>query len=168
MSVIDPYVAKLERLREQLIPEAKEAIRLHSETILNLIKETQLGQGLNSDGARLSFQQGKFSGNGFYTEATEAIAHNAFSIALGEQPRKPKRAGSPYNFEWTGTTFDTMGIDLATDGLIHIFTADGKQMFLEELYGEIFSMTPANNDFVNNEIILPHLQKYILDNFWRV
>ena len=167
MAVLDPYLSNINRLKENLVSEAKEAIRLHSEEILNLIKETQLGKGLNSQGQRLSFQHGKQTGNGIYTKATEAIAHNAFAVALGQQPRKPKRAGSPYNFEWGGSTFDTMGIDLATDGLIHIFTADGKQMFLEEIYGEIFSMTDKNNDYVNRELILPHLQKYILDNFWR-
>lgn len=161
MSVVTPYLLNLQAISDKLPELAKTAILARKEEILNILRQKQLGIGENSMGQPLSWQDGENSGDGFYTKYTEELANTS-------NPKNQKRAGSPYTFQWSGSTFASMNIDTATEGSFHIFTQDGKQSLLEDVYGEIFQLTPEHNDFVNNEIILPFLYQYLLNNLMNV
>ena len=65
-------------------------IKRYENVFVNLQKK-QLSSGEDNEGDLF----------GTYTQATEEIA----SL---ENPRKPKKAGEPYNFEYTGGLFDGM------------------------------------------------------------
>ena len=100
---------------------------------------------------------------GVYSEATEAIAAT-------ETTRQPKIAGRPYNFEWTGATFDGMRIRTRIGaGYIEIYTTDEKYDLLIDTYsgffGEntIFGLTPESQaEFVSDK-----LQPAMQDEVWK-
>jgi len=155
---ISPYLKKLDSIKLDIEKIAKKAIIENGTIIKDLLKDRQLSDGKNSKGNPLKMRIGK--GTGFYAESTQDYADKqGLSV--------PKTKNSPYNFQWTGDTFDSMGIRTINGGY-EIFTIDGKQGLLETIYGEIFDLTEENNKYVNNEIILPALQKYILENFYKV
>ena len=163
MSVTDPYINKLRSIKSKIPSLAKKIVAENSDLILNILKFNQLGVGLNSDGLPLAWSHKGQKGDGTYAVATQGIAN--------DDPRyrsiKPKTAGSPYNFQWSGETFAFMGIKIKASKY-EIFTKSGKQKLLEEIYGEIFKLTEENNDFINETIIIPGLIDHILNNFHRV
>jgi hypothetical protein len=84
---------------------------------------------------------------GKYTQLTEDIAKT-------ENPRKPKVAGQPYNFEYTGGLFD--GFELPVDGTqAQFFSTDGKTEELFLKYDGLFGLQPENLRTVIKETILP-------------
>ena len=164
MSVTEPYINKLNSIKSKIPVLAKKAVAEESALILNILKFNQLGVGLNSDGLPLAWSHEGQSGTGKYATTTQGIANQDPSYAR----IKPKTAGSPYNFQWSGETFAFMDIKIKTSEF-EIFTSSGKQKLLEEIYdNEIFKLTKENNDFINETIILPSLIDYILNNFHRV
>lgn len=117
--------------------------------IYYLIKERQLGQGLNSAGKE----------TGTYKKITQKWAQDPY----GYKPRKSKNPGDPYNFDWTGDFVDGIYAKMESGGF-SIFSRDKKQSLLENKYGELLKLTDEHNTQVNMELILPELQKYILEN----
>ena len=157
MSIITPYIENLNRLKKEIPEIAKSAILEHKQEILQVIQFGQLGLGKNSYGRPLKWS----GGNGYYGKTTQGYADD-------QGIPYDKTAGHAYNFQWTNSTFDSMGIKQEDIDSYEIFTIDGKQQFLERIYGEIFKLTPQNNEFVNSTIISPAIYKYLLDNLLRV
>ena len=161
MSIVTPYIESLERLKDDIPLIAYDVAVKNAEKIIKILQDEQLGIGLNSFGSSLSFSQGNVSGDGTYTEWTEQIANH-------ESTRKPKQAGDVYNFEWTGSTFDSMILKADDSGEYQILSTDGKMRMLEGLYGKIFDLTPQHNEYVNEVIIKPELYKYLLNNLFKI
>ncbi len=160
MTVIQPYIDQVKKVRADIPKIAEDFIMANSEKILNLVKVDQLGKGLNSQGTPLVWKRGKQSGDGFYAEFTDIYAENLNTV-------KPKIAGQPYNFEWTGDTFNKMVIDIRNNNSFKIFTLDGKKALLEAAYGTIFSLNEGHNKIVN-QWILHHLYQYLFENLFDV
>lgn len=164
MSLLTPYINNLRSIEQDIPKIAKKAIRANVEEIENLLKQTQLGKGKNSDGLPLAWRQGKKSGNGRYAPTTQKFAN----LGIPSKPIRPKIPGQPYNFEWDGSTFRMMGVKLKGNEEYEIFTRTGKQKFLESIYGRIFDLTEKNNDLVNEKIVLPFIQDFIFENLLNV
>jgi hypothetical protein len=157
MSIITPYINNLEKLKTEIPDIAKTAIMEHKDEILYTIQFGQLGLGKNSFDKPLKWS----GGNGYYGKTTQQYAD-----AAGIPYDKTK--GQAYNFQWSGDTFDSMGIKQQELDSYEIFTIDGKQRLLEKTYGEIFKLTPQNNKFINDTIIVPAIYQHILKNLLRV
>ena len=85
---------------------------------------------------------------GTYSFATEQIAR-------GENPRKPKIAGQPFNFEYTGGFFDGMYLEI-TSGKEAVFKSkDEKYPLLRAKYKNIFGLQEDNLRKVIKQVILP-------------
>lgn len=153
MSVVTPYLKKLDKIKDSMERVARRAVQENMEFILFQIKERQLGLGMNSQGGIV----------GVYKPFTKKLAADPTN-----KPREPKIVGQPYNFEWSGELFDTLTLKLEADSY-SIFSTTGKDKFLEEQFKtKLTKLTPENNEIINNTIILPHLYKYILENFLKV
>lgn len=156
MSIVTPYIENLNNIKDQIPSVARSAIEENSEDIINVLKFSQLGIGLNSDGSPLRWS----GGTGFYAPSTQNIANRDPRYSR----QKPKGAGDPYNFQWSGETFAFMDLKFIGTDEYEIFTASGKQSFLESIYGEIFELTDAHNKWVNETIVLPAISDFILEN----
>ncbi|MEL4307430.1 hypothetical protein [Joostella sp. CR20] len=141
------YQSEVEKVKKELPQLARDILIRNVNKVLKIIKEDQLSEGKDSSGKVV----------GRYSRATEQFASDPYNT-----PRQPKEAGQPYNFEWTGGLFDNMHLFFEDMKSYSIFSADEKALFLQKVYGDIFTMTEANNDRVNNEIILPELIEYMV------
>jgi hypothetical protein len=156
MGVLQDHISHLEAMKNSVEDVVREILTEHAGEIIDLVRFEQLAKGLNSDNKPLSWA----FGSGFYAKSTQGFA-DAQGLSV------PKTAGNPYNFQWTGDTFDSMGFKL-TQKTFELFTVDGKQRHLESIYGEIFKLTDENNKLVNEHIIQPELIKWIDENWWRL
>jgi hypothetical protein len=150
-TIVDPYILKLNSIELELPMVAQRAVIDNAENIKNILKYSQLELGINSN----NIEVGTYS-----TRTQDEYAFNAETV-------KPKIAGEPFNFQWSGATFAFMDIRTDGKGDYDIFSSSGKQEILEEKYGkngELFKLTEEHNQYVNIEIILPSLIDYILDN----
>ena len=141
MNVLD-YKNKLNSISVQSI--LKDAVNRHRFQIIQL-NQIELDQGKNYLGQVV----------GKYAKSTELIAKS-------ENPRQPKKAGQPYNFEYTGALFDRMFIKY--NGKVIIINSKGlgdnsKQLFLE--ISKALGFTKESADIINYEILLPELQTKI-------
>ena len=154
MKFLQSIINDLSALENQLDTISKNAIKENSSEIVTLVKR-QLSHGRNSDNQPLSFIDGKQSGTGFYAESTQSFA-NIDGVSV------PKTKGSPYNFHWTGETKDNMQMGEVGNGKYQVVTVKSRMSFLEGIYGEIFDANEKNNEWVNNEVVYPKLNKAIL------
>jgi hypothetical protein len=157
MELLKIYQKKLNGLKKEVPGWAKEAIIDNKGIIVNIVKNNQLSRGLNSLGSPLAFREANGNmGSGFYAEATQSYA-NADNIPI------PKTKGTPYNFQWTGETFDNMKLGSVNKSkkTYDLVTVRGKQKLLESIYGEIFDLTEEHNDWVNKNLIEPFVAKKI-------
>jgi hypothetical protein len=116
------------------------AIREAENVILNLNKE-QLSDGKNYLGIEV----------GTYKEETAMLA-------LFDKPRKPKEAGSPYNFEWSGDFFDNFKMGINGNEVTitsNVQGDDSKLNFL--LNNNLFGLNEDNLKKVIREQILPKI-----------
>jgi hypothetical protein len=150
-TIVDPYLLKLNSIEQELPDIAIQSVINNKENIMNILKFSQLELGIKSDGSDV----------GVYSDLTS-------QFAIGQDTVKPKNAGDPYNFQWSGGTFAFMDIKTSGKGEFDIFSTGGKQKLLEDIYGELFDLTEEHNQYVNIEIILPTLQQYILDNLVKI
>jgi hypothetical protein len=125
-------------------------IRENADDIINLVKLSQLGLGLDSQGDLM----------GIYAESTQQFADNDPDYTR----KKRKTAGQPYNFEWTEGVFKGMDLKFIQKDQYEIFTKDGKQALLESIYGVIVDLTEEHNDFVNDVILFPGLINFVVKN----
>lgn len=134
----------------------REILKENASEIVMLVKSGQLAKGLNSNNQPLKWAYG----SGFYSDITQAWADS-------QNINVPKPKGQPYNFQWTGETFDNMQFKLVSKSY-EVFTIAGKQRLLESIYGEIFDLTKEHNDYVNKTILEPNLVKWIEENWWKL
>lgn len=149
MDIVRPYITHLNALKRDIPRIVREIIRQEAIEIIDVVKYGQLAKGLDSQGAVI----------GVYTPGTEERAKRG-------RVRKAKEAGQPYNFQWTGKTFDKMSLKFTGDMTFQVFTKDTKRDILLEEYGEIFDLTEENNDWINEVIIMPRLYAHILNNMF--
>ncbi len=163
MSIVKRHIKSLEVLKGNVSKIAEKAVIDNIETILNILKFSQLGLGFRSDGQRLSWttKKGK-KRSGFYAPSTQDFADDPHNT-----PIKPKIANEPYNFQWTGSFFNFMDLKLETGNKYSIFSSDGKAALIRRTYGEVLQFTKENNHIINTKIIEPELVKYVSDNWWR-
>ena len=147
VDTLQPYSKALADVKTDLPKILRNIIINNKKRILNILKETQLSKGLGSDGELL----------GTYSKYTEII-----SIFEEPKPRKTKREGSPYNFEWTGKYFDAFDIDFEDEESFSLFSKDAKAKLLNDKFGEIETLTDQNNKIVNQEILLPEMYEEII------
>ena len=154
MKFLESIINDLTILENELDTIASNSIKENSSEIVTLVKR-QLSHGKNSYDQPLSFTDGNQSGTGFYAESTQSFA-NRDGVSI------PKTKGSPYNFHWTGQTLDNMQMGEVGNGKYQVVTVKSRMSFLEGIYGEIFNLNEKNNQWVNNEIVSPKLNKAIL------
>jgi len=156
MGIVEEQLRRIDALSETIEDEAKKIVIANMDAIISILEKKQLGIGLNSSGGPLSWAYG----DGTYAKRTEEIAKTEFTV-------EPKKEGEPYNFQWTGGTFNGLNLKTLSKNKYSIFSTDGKAAFLRKTYGIIFDLTKENNDLVNDTIIEPGLVIYIEDNWWR-
>ncbi|AKG94197.1 tail protein [Polaribacter phage P12002L] len=164
MTVVQPFIDRLDDIERDLHDIAKQILLDNKEEILDFIKNYQLGLGLDSFGNDL-VHPSKRNGSSripLYEESTQNYWAKKKPI-----PINSKTYGNRYNFEWTGGTFKGMDFSKFTKNSFTIFSKDSKAKELEIIYGtKLFDLTKEHNEYVNNEILLPNLYKYILDNMF--
>lgn len=111
-------------------------IKRYENIFLNLNKKS-LGKGESSTGEIF----------GTYSQLTEQIASQ-------ENPRKPKRAGELYNFEYTGGLFDGMELVFGNNEVLFTST-DSKTAFLRVKYPDLFGIQDEDKKEVIQKVILP-------------
>lgn len=126
--------------RDAIYEEVFRAIKFLEAYLLDLQK-AQLSQGVDNEGVEI----------GTYSPATEAIAKQS-------NPIKPKRAGDPYNFEWTGGFFQGMRLDV--DKREAVFTSsDQKTPMLVVKYPGLLGLTERNLEIALADRIIPQFLK---------
>ena len=141
MNVLD-YKNKLNSISVQSL--VKDAVDKHSKQIVK-VNQQELSQGKNFFGESV----------GVYSKSTEDIAKK-------ENPRKPKKAGSPFNFEYTGELFDKMFIKY--NGKVISISSKGKGDSEKTLFIEgnnLLGFNDVSAEIINFEILLPDLQQKI-------
>lgn len=172
MKFLESIINDLTILENELDTIASNSIKENSSEIVTLVKR-QLSHGKNSDDEPLAFTDGDQSGTGFYAGSTQRIYNKDLKKSVsGSQTRAlidrtsfgevPKTAGFPYNFHWTGQTLDNMQMGEVGNGKYQVVTVKSRMSFLEGIYGEIFNLNEKNNEWVNNEVVSPKLNKAIL------
>lgn len=148
--VTEKILSNLKTIRSEIPKWGEEAVLKKSGEIVDLLKYGQLAKGIDSLGKKMQLGRG-YTG---YSPNTQAYA-SAQGISV------PKTEGYPYNFQWTGDTFDSMGLKKGKEFEYEIFTIDGKQKKLERIYGNIFDLTKEHNDWINKNIIEPYISEKI-------
>ena len=142
--VVQPYLRGVGSIKNELSNTIRAILRDKWSEVLKILTDEQLGLGLDSKGKLI----------GRYSKATEGYAADPEN-----RPRQPKVAGQPFNFEWTGGTFDELYLTFDSKDTYTLFSYDAKATFLKDTYGDIFDFTEAHNQRINYEIILPELDR---------
>jgi len=142
--VVQPYLRGVGSIKNDLSNTIRAILRDKWSEVLKILTDEQLGLGLDSKGKLI----------GRYSKATEGYAADPEN-----RPRQPKVAGQPFNFEWTGGTFDELYLTFDSKDTYTLFSYDAKATFLKDTYGDIFDFTEAHNQRINYEIILPELDR---------
>jgi hypothetical protein len=91
---------------------------------------------------------------GLYSKATELISKES------PTPNQPKKAGSPYNFDWSGNLLERMFITYSNAKIKFDSRGKGdnqKQLFVS--VNRLLGVDEKGEKIINFEIILPGLQK---------
>jgi hypothetical protein len=160
MDIVKPYIDNLNSISDKLEQEAVNIVDRNKAFIIEYLKDMQLRKGINSLGMDIVHPKG----SGYYAESTDSYWSKQAPI-----PRKPKTVGLKYNMEWTGEFFDSLMLN-QSKGSYSILSSNGKDLFLKEVFGGISltKLTPENNEFINNTIILPKLYEYVLNNLFKI
>lgn len=145
VDTLQPYEKALKDVKTDLPKIIRNILIKRKDEVLYLLQDLQLGKGLDSKGELI----------GTYSVFTEKKAQKEYT-------RKKKIAGNPYNFQWTGGTFDKMYMHFETEETYTLFSKDYKATMLEDIYGDIFTLTEKNNKEVNEKIILPEMYEEII------
>lgn len=157
MSLVKKHIERLKVFSQNIDKIAEKQVVNNAGEIINMLRYEQLAKGINSNENPISNGS---SHKGFYSKNTHKKAYEQ-GLAI------PKSAGLPYNFQWTGDTFSSMGLKpIPSQKGFNIFTIDGKMNKLRSFYdhgGDIFKLTDKNNKKVNDEIIMPELFNELMD-----
>lgn len=153
-TVIDPFIKRLDEIEKRIPRYLNRIVIDNAEIILSIIKDNQLAKGLNSFGNVV----------GYYESITSLYAFNDRKATSGRFPKTEKRAGQPYNFEWTGELFDSLNLKgNVNKNEYEIFSSVGKIKKLEGIYNtKLGDLTEENNEWINQNILLPKLYEYIM------
>lgn len=99
-------------------------------------QQDQLNDGKESTGKPLF---SIINRRGYYSEATEEIARK-------ENPRKPKKAGEPYNLEYTGAFIDSIFFEVTARQGKFGATDPKTRKLLREFGDKLFGLSPDNLD----------------------
>lgn len=103
---------------------------------------------LNLQKKRLNEGQNIFGNTiGVYSPATEEIARQ-------ENPRKPKIAGEPFNFEYTGGFFDGMKAIFSGDE-VTFTSSDSKTSLITEKWDNIFGQSDEDLQSFVSKVLYP-------------
>lgn len=106
-----------------------------TEKVALSLQKSQLDEGRDNKGGLI----------GEYTKKTEELAKN-------ERTRKPKIAGEPYNFQYTGGLFDKMVLLYEKPNVI-FYSKDSKTELLVDTYQNLFGLDDYNlNNYLANSI----------------
>lgn len=111
---------------------------LNNDEFIVFLQQQQLSKGENAEGGIL-IRKGRNS-TGTYTPFTEQIARES-------NPIKPKIAGEPYNFQWTGRFFNSLNIKVFSSGgdiEVQIDSADPKANLLRSEYFDLLGLQDKN------------------------
>ena len=156
MGLLQPFIANLELASNQLDRVAMNAIKDNENYILLLVKEQQLGKGLDSEGKNILHPKGNSSGT--YQPATEN-----YWAKKNPKPRTSKRTGNKFDMEWTGATKDSMKVITARGG----FDIDSsRKRAIEAIYGtKMFALMEKHSKLINEKIIEPAIYEHIFKAF---
>lgn len=159
VDVLEPYVKEIADLKKELPNILRKILIRRRDEVIKILKDEQLGKGLDSFGEKLIHPTKRNSPERWakYEPVTEY-----FYAKQDPKPRTPKITNAIYDFEWTGGFKD--GLDLMFEDWksYSLFSKDSKAIFLEEQYGEITTLTKANNERVNQEILRPEMYDEII------
>jgi hypothetical protein len=111
MGLLKPYIDRLEKLYNELDSFVERKIDENEDMILEIVRKNQLGQGYGvTDLGKLEDLVHPSKRNGGNIPKYEPSTENYWA-KKSPFPRKTKKAGARYNFEWTGNTFDSMKIN---------------------------------------------------------
>ena len=133
----------LNKLKGVDIPSLTKSVIKENEKEIISVNQQELSQGRNYLGETV----------GIYSKTTELLSKKT-------NPRQPKKAGKPYNFEDTGDLFDRMFLTLRGIKLKIDSRGKGdseKTLFIEG--NELLGFGDVSQDIINNQIIKPDLQK---------
>ena len=133
----------LNKLKGVNIPSLTKLVIKENEKEIISVNQQELSQGRNYLGQIV----------GTYSKKTELISKQT-------NPRQPKKAGQPYNFEDTGDLFDRMFLTLTGIKLKINSRGKGdsdKKLFVDQ--NDLLGFNDVSGQIVNNEIIKPDLQK---------
>ena len=155
-TIVTPFINRLDKIKERLPRIANRIILENAEIIIEIIKENQLAKGLNSYGNII----------GTYASITRKYAYNS-KKAYG-YPNSDKKKGQPYDMQWSGDLFKSLNLKgNSSKNEFTIFSSNGKIEFLEKEFNmELSDLTKENNDWVNENILLPNLYEHILDDMF--
>lgn len=154
MGIIDGHLQNLRHIEEYIDDYAKQIVKENADEIIRVLQDKQLGEGKYATGRPLKWADG----TGFYAKPTAYISASAI---------KPKIAGQPYNFQWSGSTFASMVLKTDSNESYSVFSTDGKEALLKKIYGDkLFTLSKENNKWINENIIEPKLAKFIEENWW--
>jgi hypothetical protein len=126
--------------RKDVYEEVFRAIKFLETYLLDLQKE-QLSAGVDNEGVEI----------GTYSRLTETIARQS-------NPIKPKRAGDPYNFEWTGGFFQGMRLDVGKQEAVFT-SSDSKTPMLTVKYPGLLGLTQDHLNQALEDRIIPEFLK---------
>lgn len=162
-SYIKPVLDNLQEISDKLERIGRRALIENMDEVIFVITEMQWGQGLDASGATM----------GWYTPKTEEEANDPYN-----KPRSNKIAGDPYNLDWTGELYNTIALRFESDATYSIYSTVGKVRFLERELSDIkgqkkrglkvnlSKLTKENNEYINQEIVIPYVYKYILEHLF--
>jgi len=156
MGILKPYIDKLEATANELDNVAIQAVRDNEAFILRLLKDEQLGKGMDSLGKDILHPKG--SADGTYMPKTEN-----YWAKKRPFPRTPKITGRKFDMEWTGTFKDSMEFKYDKEGFDILSST---KIAMEAVYGtKLTALNTKNLKTVGEKIITPALYSHIFSNF---
>lgn len=154
MGLLKPYIDRLEKASNDMERVAIQAVRENEEFVLDLLKNEQLGKGLDSFGKDILHPNG--NANGTYMPNTQN-----YWAKKPPKPRTPKITGKKFNMDWTGRFKDTMKVKYDDKG----YTVDSAtKRAMEAIYGvNLTKLTKEHSEIIDKKIIEPALYKHIFN-----
>lgn len=149
MSLVTPYIQKLQKIRQAIPTVITRSLLDNTELIVEVLKKRQLSKGLDASGDIV----------GRYSEGTQRYVDDPHTRPRNEN----KSAGNPYNFEWYGELYDSLNMKVNAQTMkFEIFSTTGKDVFLEKIYDtDLTTLMKGNEQFVIDTFIEPAIIEYI-------